>query len=229
MLTKYQEALNGLVNEVYAFGKLDAEALSLVHNALDEQNMEKAERARRLLKGNHKANARIDMNAIRILALFTPEASDLRRVVSIIKIAGEFSRIGDYIKTHAKNVREQIAGHEKPDTGEEDLLPLMDDTRDSFYRSTMEALSLALEAVREEDSDKLDKLSRHISVEESKCDDFVSILEKNMVTRICLYPDYADDLVAILHIMRKLERISDRCVNIVKLARYALEGGKLKL
>jgi len=88
---------------------------------------------------------------------------------------------------------------------------------------------LALEAIVEEDSESLDRIARQISVEESKCDDFVSILEKNMIGEICSRPEQADELVGRLHVMRKLERVSDRCVNIVKLARYALEGGKLKL
>ena len=231
MLSKYEESLIELIDEVYAFGKLDKEALNLVHAALKEKSLDKAEEARRLLKNNHKANAKIDMNAITILALYAPEASDLRCVVSIIKIAAELSRIGDYIKTHAKNVREQIAGYEEPDEEdkENNVVSLIDDTKDSFYKSTAQALSLALEAIKETDSDRLNNLARKISVEESKCDDFVSILAQSMISKICSYPDHADDLVVMLHIMRKLERISDRSVNIVKLARYALEGGKLKL
>ncbi len=221
MLSKYQEALEKLIEEVHAFGKLDIEAFALVFEAVKSNDLEKAEEARRLLKGNHKANATIDMNAITTLALFAPEASDLRRVVTLIKIASELSRIGDYIKTHAKNVRQQIVG-------EEGGLPV-DETCIGFHQSTLRALELALEAIVEEDSESLDRIARQISVEESKCDDFVSILEKNMIGEICSRPEQADELVGRLHVMRKLERVSDRCVNIVKLARYALEGGKLKL
>jgi phosphate transport system protein len=225
MLTKYEEALNNLVAEVHAFGKVDEEAFAKVFEAVKENSLEKAEEARLLLKGNHKTNAKIDMNAITMLALYGPEASDLRRVVTLLKIANELSRIGDYIKTHAKNLRQQIAGSEEGHV----LLAQDQGTRDAFYESTLRALQLANEAIVTTDSDKLDDLARQINVEESKCDDFVSILEKNMVSHICARSEQAEEIIETLHIMRKLERISDRCVNIVKLARYAIEGGKLKL
>ncbi|WP_457607151.1 phosphate signaling complex PhoU family protein [Nitratifractor sp.] len=227
MLKKYEEALRRLTEEVYAFGELDERALRFIIEGLQEGDEAKVKEARSLLKGNHKANAKIDMNIITTLALYAPEASDLRRVVALIKIASELSRIGDYLKTHAKNILQQMAAQEEGE--EEEGLPLLDDTRLAFHRSTVTALHLALEAIRESDPERLDNIARKIGVEESKCDDFVSILEKNMVARICTHPEQADELVGTLHVMRKLERISDRSVNIVKLARYALEGGKLKL
>ena len=233
MLKKYEEALNKIVEEVYAFGELDEKALQLIVEGLQNQETQKLEEARKLLKGNHKANAKIDMNIITTLALYAPEASDLRRVVALIKIASELSRIGDYLKAHAKNLLKQMAGGEEDEeeaAGEKpSVRPLLTETARAFYQSTETALHLALEAIKEEDPDRLDNISRHISVEESKCDDFISILEKNMVGNICAHPDQAEELVDELHILRKLERISDRSINIVKLAHYALEGGKLKL
>ncbi|WP_292657157.1 phosphate uptake regulator PhoU [Nitratifractor sp.] len=234
MLKKYEEALNKITEEVYAFGELDEKALQLIVEGLQNQETQKLEEARKLLKGNHKANAKIDMNIITTLALYAPEASDLRRVVALIKIASELSRIGDYLKAHARNLLKQMAGGEEEEeeeaTGEKpSVRPLLTETARAFYQSTETALHLALEAIKEEDPDRLDNISRRISVEESKCDDFISILEKNMVSNICAHPDQAEELVDELHILRKLERISDRSINIVKLARYALEGGKLKL
>ncbi|GEM_PF-853634 len=229
MLKKYEEALNKIVEEVYAFGELDEKALQHIAEGLQNRETAKLEEARRLLKGNHKANAKIDMNIITTLALYAPEASDLRRVVALIKIASELSRIGDYLKAHAKNLLKQMAGNEEEEEEDHAIRPLLTDTARAFYQSTETALHLALEAIKETDPDHLDNISRRISVEESKCDDFISILEKNMVGNICAHPDEAEELVDELHILRKLERISDRSINIVKLARYALEGGKLKL
>jgi phosphate transport system protein len=223
MLSKYEEALQELANEVHGFGKLNEEAFEKVYEALKTNNPSKANEARKLLKNNHKTNARIDMNAITTLALYAPEARDLRRVITQIKIASELSRIGDYIRTHAKNVLSELAMDEEKEMRE------MDKTQDAFYQSTLSALRLALDMILEQDSESLDNLARKISVEESKCDDFVSILEKNMITKICTLPDQAEDLVDHLHVIRKLERISDRCINIAKLTRYAVEGGKLKL
>ncbi len=222
MLSKYEEALNKLIEEVHSFGKLSYDAFGYVYEAIKDRNATKAQEARKLLKNNHKANAKIDMNAITTLALYAPEARDLRRVVTLIKIASELSRIGDYVRTHAKGVLEELASLEEDE-------PAISSTQDAFYQSTLEALRLTLEMIQTQDPDTIDNLARKINVEESKCDDFVSILEKNMITKICTLPDQADDLVGHLHTIRKLERISDRCTNIAKLSRYAIEGGKLKL
>jgi len=225
VLRKYEESLNNLIKEVHSFAKLDERAFELLIEAVQNSSIEKAQEARAVIKGNHKINAKIDMNAITMLALYSPEASDLRRVITLLKISSELSRIGDYIKKHAKNLIEHIASSEDNHI----LIESEEATRDAFYKSTLEALKLASEAVVESDGDRLDELSRRINVEESKCDDFISILEKSMISLICTNPQNADENVKILHTMRKLERVSDRCVNIVKLARYAIEGGKLKL
>jgi hypothetical protein len=47
--------------------------------------------------------------------------------------------------------------------------------------------------------------------------------------QICMTPEMAKDFVIFLKSMRKLERISDRSLNIVKLSFFAQKGGKLKL
>jgi len=110
----------------------------------------------------------------------------------------------------------------------EDLLR-DDGTRVAFYKSTLKALSASVELIKTTSQDELNNLIREINLEESKCDDFVSILEKNVLMQICKESSNAEFVAKRLNSIRKLERISDRCVNIAKLSKYALEGGKLKL
>ena len=218
MLSKYQEALDKLVNESFELANCAKEAFEIVVEVLESKDLERLKEAKALVKGSTKKESKIDMRAIETLALYSPEASDLRKVATIIKISGEFSRICDYVKAQANTLMQEIINEEEVD----------DATRVAFYKSTLKALSLSVELVKADDS-TLNDLIRGIGIEESKCDDFVSILEKNIIANICDNKEDVEYVAKRLNSVRKLERISDRCVNIAKLKKFAIEGGKLKL
>jgi len=220
MLSKYQEALNSLIDKSYEFANGAKVAFEIVVEVLESKDIKRLKEAKEMVKGSSKKEAKIDMKAIETLALYAPEASDLRRVVTLIKINGEFSRISDYIKAQINTLIQEIIN--------EDLLN-DDGTRVAFYKSTLKALSASVELIKTTLQDELNNLIREINLEESKCDDFVSILEKNVLMQICKESSNAEFVAKRLNSIRKLERISDRCVNIAKLSKYALEGGKLKL
>jgi len=208
MLPKYQEALDKLVNESYELAHCAKEAFEIVVEVLESKDLERLKEAKALVKGSTKREAKIDMRAIETLALYSPEASDLRKVATIIKMSGEFSRICDYVKAQANTLMQEIINEDLVDN---------DGTRLAFYKSTLTALSLSVDLIR------------GISIEESKCDDFVSILEKSIISTLCDNKEDVDYVAKRLNSVRKLERISDRCVNIAKLKKFAIEGGKLKL
>ncbi len=186
-----------------------------------QSDVAKANEARALLKDAHQRNSKIDNEIVRTLALFSPEARDLRIVIAYLKIASELTRISDYVRSFAKKVKMQISG-------EFDVAPLRDDMN-SFLESTRKSLDAAVQSIQADSEEALEQLYRKVNVEESKCDDIISILEKNILQQICIHPEEAGDLVEYIKTIRKLERISDRSVNIVKLAYFAYKGGKLKL
>jgi len=219
MLPKYKEALDKIANESHDFANSIKEAFAIVVEVLESKDIEKLKEAKELIKGNTKKESKIDMKAIETLALFSPEAKDLRQVVALIKVNGEFSRIADYVKSQINILMHEIINEDVFGT---------DGTRVAFYKSTLKALDHSVALIKATDG-TLSDLIREITIEESKCDDFVSILEKNIITSICANEIETEFVVARLNSVRKLERISDRCVNIAKLMKFAIEGGKLKL
>jgi len=220
MLTKYQEALESLYGRSYDFAKNIEDSFSLVVDVLESKDLDKLSEAKAMLKGSVKEESKIDMKIIETIALYSPEAKDLRRVVTLLKIVGEFSRISDYIKAQISTLTQEII------EGEE---LVGDGTRVSFYTSTLAALKASVELVKTKDESILNELIREISIEESKCDDFVSIIEKEIISEICDNKNEIAYFTKRLNSVRKMERISDRCINIAKLRKYAIEGGKLKL
>lgn len=221
MLTNYKEILEKSRKRVLELASDVLKAYTLAMNASKESDIDKANEARALLKDAHDRNSKIDNEIIKTLALFSPEARDLRVVIAYLKITSELTRISDYIRSFAKKVKMQISG-------EMELEALRDDMH-AFLESTKKSLEAAVASIEAESEEQLENLYRKVNVEESKCDDIISILEKNILQQICVNPEEAGEMVEYLKGIRKLERISDRSVNIVKLAYFAHKGGKLKL
>lgn len=221
MLENYKQILEKSRTRVLALANDVLTAYGMSIEAFENSDIEKASEARALLKDAHDRNNKIDNEIIKTLALFSPEARDLRVVIAHLKIASELTRISDYVRNYAKNVKMGISGDFELEGLKEDTL--------SFNQSTYKSLEAAVDAVEEESEDVLENIYRIVNVEVSKCDDIYSILEQSIVQQICITPESARDLIYFHKSMRKVERISDRSVNIVKLAYFAQKGGKLKL
>ncbi len=221
MLKNYKEILDKSRKRVLDFATKILEACELTMDAFKNGDIQKANNAREMLKNAHSINSKIDNEIIKTLALFSPEARDLRIVIAHLKIASELTRISDYVRSCAKSIKMQISG-------EFDLSTLRDDTI-AYMSSTQKSLYSAIESLKTDSTSRLEELYRAVNVEESKCDDIHSILEQNTLEQICLTPEMAKDFIVFLKSMRKLERISDRSLNIVKLSFFAQKGGKLKL
>ncbi len=221
MLENYKQILNNSKKRVLELAFDVQTAFTLSVEACQSLDVQKATQARNLLKDAHERGNKIDNEIIKTLALFSPEARDLRVVIAYLKIASELTRISDYIRSYAKKVKMQISG-------EFDLSSIQDDMN-AFLQSTQKSLQAAVSSIEADSKEALENLYRKVNIEESKCDDIISILEKNILQQICITPEEAGDLVELIKSMRKLERISDRSVNIVKLAYFAHKGGKLKL
>ncbi|MFK5880898.1 MAG: phosphate uptake regulator PhoU [Sulfurospirillum sp.] len=221
MLKNYKDILEKSRNRVLDFATMILDACDLTSDAFKNEDIQKANEARDMLKNAHSVNSKIDNEIIKTLALFSPEARDLRVVIAHLKIASELTRISDYVRSCAKSIKMQISG-------EFDLSTLKDDTM-AYMASTQKSLYSAIESLKTDSISRLEELYRAVNVEESKCDDIHSILEQNTLEQICITPELAKDFVVFLKSMRKLERISDRSLNIVKLSFFAQKGGKLKL
>ncbi len=221
MLQNYKEILEKSRKRVLDLANDVLKAYGMSIEAFKTCDIQMASKARAMLKNAHEINSKIDNEIIKTLALFSPEARDLRVVIAHLKIASELTRISDYVRTYAKNVKMSISG-------DFEIEGLKDDTI-SFNQSTYKSLKAAVHAIEADSEESLENIYRVVNVEVSKCDDIYSILEQNIVQQICITPESARDFIYFHKSMRKVERISDRSVNIVKLAYFAQKGGKLKL
>ncbi|HIP46567.1 MAG TPA: phosphate uptake regulator PhoU, partial [Campylobacterales bacterium] len=170
MLENYKQILEKSRTRVLALANDVLTAYGMSIEAFENSDIEKASEARALLKDAHDRNNKIDNEIIKTLALFSPEARDLRVVIAHLKIASELTRISDYVRNYAKNVKMGISGDFELEGLKEDTL--------SFNQSTYKSLKEAVDAVEEESEDVLENIYRIVNVEVSKCDDIYSILEQ---------------------------------------------------
>ncbi len=93
-------------------GGLVETAILEAATALETRDEELAEKVRKGDKAIDALEEQINEEAARLIALRAPTASDLRTVLSVIKIAASLERIGDYAKNMAKR-----AQRARPDDG----------------------------------------------------------------------------------------------------------------
>lgn len=182
--------------------------------ALKDHNMIMAEE---VIKSDAKINEMeidIDNQCIRILALYHPEAEDLRTVSMIMKINNDLERIGD----HAVNIAEKtIYLADKPP-----VKPLIDIPR--MADKAIQMLQESLDAFVNKDAE--------LAVEVCKRDDEVDTLEPQIVRELVTYmigdPQTIDRSLNLILIAREIERVADLATNIAEDTYYIVSGKSLK-
>ena len=166
-----------------------------------------------------EANA-IDNEIVKTFALFGPEAQELRLLISYLKMTNELIRIGEGTKKYARRMKE----HCESDCNLESL----DDIIIKLHSSSIAAIQFIADCFNNHEECNYEDLYRSVMVEESKCDDLLSILEKEILSRIIIEGELSIEYVRILSTLRKLERASDHAINIAKLMLYSKDGGEIQ-
>lgn len=156
----------------------------------------------------------IDNSCIRILALYQPEAKDLRTVLMVLKINNELERIGD----HAVNIAEQaVYLADKPS-----VKPLIDIPRMAEYAIDM--LKNSLDSFVNKNSD--------LAVEVCKKDDDVDDLYEQVIRELVTYmledPTTIERALSLILVGGNLERVADLATNIAEDTYYIVQGKTMK-
>lgn len=221
MLPNYEsklEEIQALTNNVVSDIILGNE------NALDgfiNLKFERLDNVRNVLKNVEQEANSIDNNIIATIALFGPEANNLRELIAFLKITTELVRVADNTRAYARNIKTHLQSDLSFEHLREYAVPL--------HKTAVHSLQIAAECFNSHDKDLIQDNYRRVCVEESKTDDLYSILEKNILNEVCKEENFSTDYIRILSTMRKLEKIADRAVTITKLMLFAKTGGKIEL
>ena len=152
----------------------------------------------------------IEEECVRLLALAAPVATDLRRILAMMRISGEFERIADLSKGISKRI---IRVSSMPAVRLPDPLAEM-------CHSVRELFSKSLRALADSDS----KLAWEIRRDDDRLDQ----LHKSMLVwareEIPRDPESTNAAIELLAIAQRLERTGDIAVSIAGNLIYLVEG-----
>jgi len=221
MLPGYSEARHHVRHQVLDVVEVLAQANVEALNALEASDATRLEEVRKTLKNVSKTTEKIDNDIVLIFARYTPEAKDLREMVSYLKITSAINRIKTNINNYLKNMQSMLA---EEDTN---IIQFIKESL-SINRCTINAFNKTLEMFRTfDDNDKVKQLAIEIDVEYAKTDDIYALLEKSVVQKMGEADGKAEEYFNLLKYIRKNLKIIDRLDSMAQRVIFVRMGGKL--
>ena len=219
MLKPYETKLQSIKDEILHIGVDVIDSLELSLKALKDGNIDDLKNVditekKLLIKSNE-----IDNIIVTTLALYSPEAKDLRQLVSFLKITNELVRTGANTKDFAKQFKKSYSDDLNTGTILEYTIPLL--------KSALLALQTSISIIDETNTKHIEEKYHRVIVEESKTDDLYLMIEKNILKLIAKNLDLSKEYFDILSSLRRLEKIADRAVSIANLLQFAQVGGDI--
>ncbi len=216
MVTKFEESMNEIKAKVTDIGTGLLSANKLLLEALKDCDTQKFNEAKAHIKNiGAKAN-NIDNSIIKVLALYTPEAKDLRQVIAYLKITNELSRACSNSRSFIRgftNVCEDVA----IETINEYAVPMQ--------TSTVKAIELTISMINCDDIDEIQEIYNDVLIEESKTDDLYEMVERNLTIQAQDSNNF-EKFHKMLKALRKSGKIASRAISIANLLVYAKVGGQ---
>ena len=213
-MIKFEEEMIDLKKKISEMASLVEEMIGKSIKGLKDRNMIIA---KDVINSDDEVNnmeLEIDNLCIKILALYHPEAEDLRVVTMIMKINNDLERIGD----HAVN----IAKMSIPLSEQPPIKSLID-----IPRMADKAIEMLKESL-----DSFMKLDSEMAIQVCIKDDEVDALEPQIVRELITYvmsdSQLMDRALRLIFIARHLERVADLATNIAEDAFYIATGEVLK-
>ncbi len=213
--TVLETELKNLKGQVLKLGQMVGEAMLAAIDALKHRDIEKAQQ---IMAADSEINAlrfEIERATLIVIATQQPLAHDLRLLASILDIAGELERMGDYAKGIAKI---NILMGDKPL-----LKPLIDLPRMAEIATDM--LRQALTAFSNDDA----AAARAIPQRDDEVDALYNQIYRELMTFMLQDPKTIDQANYLLWAAHNVERLADRVTNICERTVFTATGEIVEL
>lgn len=200
ILRDFDQAIAALRNEVLTMAAKARHNLERAVCALLERNVELANAVIADDDEVDDAERKIDQLGMDILVRFHPVATDLRLVVSSMKISMNLERISDHATNIAKRAKKMTASHELPDST---LIEPLYTLADHLLRDAISAYS-----------DRNAELGASLHVRDKELDRLHNAATATFGSRIEQCNGRSQDYLHLILVTRSLERVGDLAVNI---------------
>lgn len=206
ILRDFDAAINALRGDVLSMAAKTRFNLESAINAVLERNPEAANAVIADDDEVDDLERRIDRLGMDILTRFRPVASDLRLVISSMKIAMNLERVSDHATSIAKRAKKISDNSELPDAN---LIEPLYTLADQLLRDAIAAYS-----------DNNAKLGAALHVRDKELDRLHKQATATFTARIDAATGGSEDYLHFILIVRSLERVGDLSVNIGEDAVY---------
>ena len=217
MSIKFQEKLVIIKDKIIAIGEGLVNANELLLEAIQNCDDSKFNEAKSYIKNISGKADDIDNNIIKILALYAPEARDLRQVIAYLKITTELSRA-------CSNTRSFIRGF--TDVCKDVDIKTINEYTIPMQTSTIKAIKLSVSMINVEDEDEIREIYNDVLIEENKAEDLYEMVERDLMLQANDSSDF-EKFHKMLRALRKSFKIASRSISIANLLVYAKIGGHL--
>ena len=207
ILGTFDEALASLRNSVLMMASLTERSLERAIKGLLERDDDLCTHAIADDEEIDQLEKQIDKDGIEVLLRFQPVASDLRRVVSAMKLSPNIERVADQATNIARRAR-KLNRH--PPLPEVELIAPMYAHALSMFKDSIDAF------VREDV-----QLARGVIPRDKDLDKMNASANRLLTERMAQEPEQLRGYLNLIFISRCLERVGDHATNIAEDAVYA--------
>jgi phosphate transport system protein len=214
ILGTFEESLTALRNNVLMMAGLTERSLERAIKGLLERNDDLCANTIADDEEIDQLEKQMDKDGVDILLRFQPVASDLRRVVSAMKLSTNLERMADQATTIARRARKL---NQHPPLDEVELMKPMYEHAISMFKDSVDAF------VREDV-----KLGCAVVGRDEKLDDLNQAATHKLIERMAQAPDQLRGYLNLIFISRSLERVGDHATNIAEDAVYAANAEDIR-
>jgi phosphate transport system protein len=202
--------IDALLNELLVLESMVREAALKAVDALAHRDLELSREVYANDRWINEKRWKIEESCIAEIATQQPLASDLRVLASILEVAGELERMGDYAKGIA---RVNMMLRDGP------LPPITDDLRRMAEQATR-MLEASVKALVERDAEA----AQRIPDQDDEVDELFNEVYHKLVQGMIADPETIDHANHLQWAAHNLERMADRVTNICERAIFVASG-----
>lgn len=211
IVASYDRDLEAIQAMIMKMGGMVEAAILEAANSLEMRDEELAERVRQNDLAIDALEEAVNEECARLLALRQPAASDLRTVLTVMKISANLERVGDYAKNMAK--RTSVLVQMSPIEGSSGAIRRMAKTVEGMLKD-------ALDAYIQRDPELAEDV-RHRDVE---VDQMYNALFREFLTFMMEDPRNITACMHLHFIAKNIERMGDHVTSIAEQVIYLTTG-----
>jgi phosphate transport system protein len=213
-MKKFEEELGALKRRVVEMGERAQKMIALAVKALVDRDTAGIREVFAHEEEVDRCQMEIDNEAVRLIAVYSPVARDLRFLLMVTRINSELERMGDQAVNMCEDVELLVS--------EPELKPLIDLPR--MAELTRGMVDGALRAFLDGDTGKAEE-TLEVDAQVDALDDQIF---RELLTYMMSSPGNITCSVALILVARSLERIADHATNICEEVVYLVRGDDIR-